>query len=179
MSFLNLRRLLPPRKLWKVISNKLQIRLKKLNKSRAIKKNKIRPEKASKKHSWLKPTLSIQPKKFKHKKRSYFHSQTSLGYQYHSLCHLKQRTAPVYVDKLFIQPAVSIVKEQQVGESSENKEKSEEGKMADHDDQNMHADDMWESLVIASPQMNGINERAEEFIARFRAQMHHQENLAP
>lgn len=43
----------------------------------------------------------------------------------------------------------------------------------------MHsADDMWESLVLASPQMYGINERAEEFINKFRAEMMLQERLA-
>lgn len=40
------------------------------------------------------------------------------------------------------------------------------------------ADDVWESMELASPQMNEINQRADEFIARFRAQMNHQEMLA-
>lgn len=40
------------------------------------------------------------------------------------------------------------------------------------------ADDAWEAMVVASPQMHEINERAEEFIARFRAQMRQQEILA-
>lgn len=39
-------------------------------------------------------------------------------------------------------------------------------------------DDMWESLGLASPQMHGIDERAEEFIVRFRAEMKVQEMLA-
>ncbi|KAJ6953089.1 hypothetical protein NC652_004929 [Populus alba x Populus x berolinensis] len=37
------------------------------------------------------------------------------------------------------------------------------------------ADDMWESLGIASPQMQGIDERAEQFILTFRAEMEIQE----
>lgn len=40
------------------------------------------------------------------------------------------------------------------------------------------ADDMWESLGFASPLMHGIDERAEEFIARFRKEMEVQEKLA-
>lgn len=40
------------------------------------------------------------------------------------------------------------------------------------------ADEMWESLGFASPQMHGIDKRAEEFIARFRAEMKDQEKLA-
>lgn len=185
MSCLNLRRLLPPRKVWKVITSKFQLTQ---QKSKAIKKKKTRSQNASKKLSWLKPNLSIQPKKFKHKK------PPTLGFQCHSLCHLQQRTSPAYVHKLFIQP-ISIVKEQEVEHLSENMEKCSssslnESGFSDYNQQNnylqesckdesMHeADDMWESLVLASPQMNGINERAEEFIARFRAEMEEQEILA-
>ena len=40
------------------------------------------------------------------------------------------------------------------------------------------ADDMWESLAFASPQMRGIDERAEQFIASFRAEMEVQEMIA-
>lgn len=40
------------------------------------------------------------------------------------------------------------------------------------------ADDMWESLALASPQMNGIDQRAEEFIRSFRAEMELQEIMA-
>lgn len=51
----------------------------------------------------------------------------------------------------------------------------QEGKLNENMDS---ADEIWESLVLASPQMNGINERAEEFITRFRAEMLLQERLA-
>uniref|UniRef100_A0A2P2QSW8 Uncharacterized protein n=1 Tax=Rhizophora mucronata TaxID=61149 RepID=A0A2P2QSW8_RHIMU len=37
---------------------------------------------------------------------------------------------------------------------------------------------MWESLGFASPQMRGIDERAEQFISRFRAEMEFQEKIA-
>lgn len=46
------------------------------------------------------------------------------------------------------------------------------------DERVVSADDVWESMELASPQMNEINQRADEFIARFRAQMNHQEMLA-
>ncbi|KAI4329695.1 hypothetical protein MLD38_028051 [Melastoma candidum] len=39
-------------------------------------------------------------------------------------------------------------------------------------------DDMWESVAMASPLMQRIDERAEEFIAKFRANMVHQEMVA-
>lgn len=38
-------------------------------------------------------------------------------------------------------------------------------------------DEMWESLTLASPQLHCINERAEEFITRFRQDMLRQENM--
>ncbi|XP_047264228.1 uncharacterized protein LOC107865421 [Capsicum annuum] len=44
-------------------------------------------------------------------------------------------------------------------------------------DENYSNDEMWESLALASPQLHCINERAEEFITRFRADMRRQENL--
>lgn len=48
----------------------------------------------------------------------------------------------------------------------------------DDDDDDDHtvvsADDMWES-AMASPHMHGINERAEKFIAQFRAELRRQE----
>lgn len=40
------------------------------------------------------------------------------------------------------------------------------------------ADDMWESLQVASPLMYGIDERADEFIARIKAEMQLQEMMA-
>jgi hypothetical protein len=36
---------------------------------------------------------------------------------------------------------------------------------------------MWESLGFASPQMQGIDERAEQFILTFRAEMEIQETI--
>ncbi|KAI3449773.1 hypothetical protein Pfo_006438 [Paulownia fortunei] len=181
MSFLNLRRLLPPRKVWKVFTKKLQIKLHKLNRSKAIKKPKIQSYETSKRLGW--PSLSIRPKKFKLKPKP------------HTLIHLQKRTPSVYVDQLFIEP-VSTVKERlhpppaAFEEEEANKDKSSssgnlkrtetgnEGTIAVCDHKSNAADDMWESMVLTSPQTQGINERAEEFIARFRAQMHHQEMLA-
>lgn len=191
MSFLNFKRLLPPTKVWKIFTNKLQIKLHKLNGSKAIKKpKKMQSYKTSKKLSW--PFLSIQPKKFKLKPKP------------HTLIHLNKRTPPVYVDRLFIEP-VATVKERMhpplaALEKEANNKKScsssnlkrrgdfckknhrpdtrKEGTTVMSDQKSNEADDMWESMVLTSPQTQGINERAEEFIARFRAQMHHQEMLA-
>ncbi|KAF2320402.1 hypothetical protein GH714_027409 [Hevea brasiliensis] len=46
------------------------------------------------------------------------------------------------------------------------------------DERAIAADDMWESLGFASPQMRGIDERAEQFITSFRSEMEVQEMIA-
>ncbi|GFP82908.1 hypothetical protein PHJA_000433900 [Phtheirospermum japonicum] len=161
MSFLNLKKLLPPRKMWKVFTNKLQIKLHKLNRSKANKKSKFQSYKNSKRNRLGWPSLSIRPKKFKPKPRLP-----------QSLIHLQKTTPPVYVDQLFIEPAsASRAKE-------EPKPENKTAMTSDHEKSNIAAaDEMWESMVMASPQTQGINERADEFIARFRNQMHNQELL--
>lgn len=84
----------------------------------------------------------------------------------------------MFIDQLYVEP-VSIVKEHVVSPGGSSK-KSEnlDRKSSKEETSVVDADDAWESMVMASPQMHGINERAEEFIARFRAQMHQQEILA-
>lgn len=46
-----------------------------------------------------------------------------------------------------------------------------EGGKCSGDRKTSTADEMWESVGLASPMMYGIDERAEEFIARFRAEL--------
>lgn len=101
----------------------------------------------------------------------------------------KKISAPVYIDQLFIEPVLAL--NQPLATTAAGAEKQapvlKKGKVIDRDqaaagtskgDGKSHtADDMWESLVLASPQMNGINERAEEFISRFHAEMQVQEML--
>ncbi|KAL0437368.1 UNVERIFIED_CONTAM: hypothetical protein Sradi_0444700 [Sesamum radiatum] len=200
MSFLNLKRLLAPKKVWKVFKNKLPLKLHKLNRSKAIKKPKNLFHETSRRLGW--PSLSIQHKKFKIIKpnpRPLIHHRDN-----HYYLQKKPSPSPVFVDQLFIE-TVSTAKEHvhpasETVEAVTKKEKpcssttlkqsgsfdeksslpgsSTEGR-TEFDDKNMvTADDMWESLVLASPQMHEINERAEEFIARFRAEMQNQETLA-
>ncbi|KAL3531232.1 hypothetical protein ACH5RR_010554 [Cinchona calisaya] len=198
MSYLNLKKLLPARKAWRAFTIKVQTKLHKLHPSKTIKKPKNKKQKrTSKKISWW-PSFSIQPRvQCKRRIKSHTHTHSSTYPSYH----FQKRPSAVYIDQLFIEPAVSVAKEhlQQPVNSAicrpststvkkpepevvDRRRKmakegtsKEEGKLND----SMHsADEMWESLVLASPQMNGINERAEEFIARFRAEMLLQERLA-
>lgn len=196
MSWLNLQRLLPTRKIWKLFSTKLQTKFHKvLSKSKVIKKSK-KPNsfsKASKKLApW--PVFRVQFKtkgsnKFKHK------SKYRPTLKYH------KKAAPVYIDQLFIED-VSVVKEKYVqpmitanknlkqvcvmeteqaeihlGESSVPSTSMVDENPNDQQ-QLVAADEIWESLTLASPQLHCINERAEEFIAKFRANMRQQNLLA-
>ncbi|KAL7084291.1 hypothetical protein ACP275_14G215800 [Erythranthe tilingii] len=190
MSWLKLKKLLPTKKFWRAFTNKVMpLKLQKLNKSlpsssKPNKKLKNQSyKKTSGKLSWPK-SLSVQPKKFKKKPKN---KNTFISHQ--------KRPPPVFVDQLFVGPASGVAET-----GSTSKEKSTSSKTSEIPDQksgpevsnkentsvsdndmNMidsSADDMWDSMVLASPQMEGIDERAEEFIARFRAQMHRQEMLA-
>ncbi|KAJ4726881.1 DUF761 domain-containing protein [Melia azedarach] len=99
--------------------------------------------------------------------------------------------APVYIDRLFKEPAAAAeivakcpvpiaknVKQDQdqarapgAGGTSNNNNKEENACSS-------AADEMWESLALASPQMNGIDQRAEDFIQKFRDEMDRQEMMA-
>lgn len=106
-----------------------------------------------------------------------------------------KKPAPVYVDKLFKEPSCDIVKHLKPqkaenprarktsklpgGAGEEEAGTSRGGGRSERDgDGDSTSDDMWESVALASPLMQGINERAEEFIARFRKEMEAQEIFA-
>ncbi|KAL3620602.1 hypothetical protein CASFOL_035514 [Castilleja foliolosa] len=109
--------------------------------------------KTSKKLVWP-SSLSIQPKKFKTKPNNIRHRS-----------HKYKSQKPVFVDHLFVKPV--FVKKERVAHDVQK------GGIFDKS-----ADDMWESMVLASPHTHEIDERAEEFIARIKAEMRHQEILA-
>ncbi|MCD9643285.1 hypothetical protein HAX54_030627 [Datura stramonium] len=114
--------------------------------------------------------------KFKHKSKSR-----------HTFKYNKEST-PVYIDQLFLEN-ISVVKENVAQTTKDHKhdvlvtetEQAEihqgESSSVTNGHENYSNDEMWESLTLASPQLHCINERAEEFITRFRAGMRLQENL--
>lgn len=184
MAFLKLNRFLPGSKAWKIFANKLHRKLHKLNTSKPIKKPyKSRYGRPSKRISW--PRLCIQGYKFKPKKNL----PKTLVYHHHFQ---RKPSSAVYVDQLFINPisvnqevpsvTTSAVRKKEIPPSSsankvglgDHDEDEDSGVTGDQDS----ADHMWESLVLASPQLNQINERADEFIASFRQDMLLQERLA-
>lgn len=198
MSCLNLR-LPPARKAWKSFTSKIQNKLHKLNKPKAIRKprNRLKLKTAATSVS----TSTSRPYKFlklRFQRKRCLVAQSS---KHLRLLHEQRYTfnkypAPVYVDKLYKEHAVS----EHETDHKPKKKNNISNKPANphhHDDQaaatevvavagtskgagrvSAADDDMWESLGLASPQMHGIDERAEEFITRFRAQMEVQEMLA-
>ncbi|KAF7801465.1 DUF761 domain protein [Senna tora] len=172
MSCISLR-LPPARKVWKSFTCTIG-KLGKINKSKAFKK--------PRKHLNTTTTTTTKPSKFfsrrfRRKKLSAFY-----GYGLH------KKPAPVYIDKLFKEPTCDIVKhlKPQIAEIRGIRQNRKPGEVAGTSkgggesdrDKACTSDDMWESLALASPLMEGINERAEEFIARFRKEMVAQEIVA-
>ncbi|KAL3359241.1 hypothetical protein AABB24_016014 [Solanum stoloniferum] len=187
MYCLNLRRvLLPTRKMWKFFSTKLQINFHKvLNRSKVIKKSK-NPNPLCIKKLAPSPAFRVQFKtkrsnnKFKYKSKF----RPTLKFQ--------KKSAPVYIDQLFIENISDSVVKNNFGQTSMITTKKKEHKQVciteTEQDEIIHEgessssssvtnDELWESLTLASPQLHCINERAEEFIAKFRADMLRQENM--
>ncbi|KAE9621299.1 hypothetical protein Lal_00023579 [Lupinus albus] len=173
------------RKAWKSITYTLS----KIHKIRSSKsKSMEKTKKHIKKPSTTKPTkthkFNIVTKNSRHNRRLVKIKSVIFSF--------KKKHAPIYIDKLFkesyscdlvnkLKPEIIAHNNHSLIEKSEkvsyDKEVEEEvagtSKGCNIDD-----NDMWESLELASPLMHGIDERAEEFIARFREEMKGQEKLA-
>ncbi|CAK9140624.1 unnamed protein product, partial [Ilex paraguariensis] len=187
MAWLNLRRLLPTIKAWKDFTTKLQSKLHKLNRSKAIKKPRNHTNLTSK--AVFRPSLRLQPRL----KRQRGTLQPGHALRYNHRYRLQKRPKPVCIDHLLVEP-VPVVREtttvskeaiEKCSTSANktehtNQQTREQGMIKEDDDfgKDHSADDLWESMVLASPQMRGINERAEEFITRFRGEMQLQEMIA-
>lgn len=175
MSCLRLR-LPPARRAWKSFTSKLQS---KLHKPKGITKprNRVKAITAAAASSSSSACASVRLRpykclqlRFKRRRR------LALRFRYNRPQLLQNpSTAHVYVDKLFKEPAVAqppVEKCKQAAAAATTATGSGGERAC------ATADDMWESLGFASPLMHGIDERAEEFIARFRKEMEVQEKLA-
>ncbi|XP_058740222.1 uncharacterized protein LOC131612445 [Vicia villosa] len=187
MSCISLR-LPPAKKVWKSFTSKLSSKLHNIRKSKAMKKQR-KNKKNTKTTTITTTTTKPQPKflatkRFRRKKLATVRSV---------LFSFNKKPAPVYIDKLFKEPCdyVGYLKPQTqpvykprtevvaVKDSSEKKQVVElEGTSRRCEKASASDDDVWESVALGSPQMQGIDERAEEFIVRFRKQMAAQERLA-
>ncbi|XP_061341708.1 uncharacterized protein LOC133288034 [Gastrolobium bilobum] len=169
------------RKAWKSLTSTLG-KLRKIRRSKAMKKQRKHLNNNTSQTTKAPPKF-LATKRFRHKRLA---TVTSVIYGF------RKKPAPVYIDKLFKEPSFDLVenmKPQKVLKPRTEKtaklpyqsREEEEGgtSMEGASDKPSTSDDMWESLAaVASPLMQGIDERAEEFIARFREQMAAQEMLA-
>ncbi|KAI7990944.1 hypothetical protein LOK49_LG12G01502 [Camellia lanceoleosa] len=188
MPFLNLsKRLQPAKKAWKIFTSKFNIKPHKLNSSKSIikkSKTRLKTKNNSKPLPW--PALPFQSPRL-HRKRLTNSIQSTHVLRRHHRLH--KRSAQVYIDGLFVEPTTSnkqrLIAEKKCSTSTGSEEKAKiHEQPAVGDDvpgtsKEGEADDMWESLGLESPLMDGINERAEEFITRIRAEMQMQETMAP
>ncbi|KAK7255187.1 hypothetical protein RIF29_28591 [Crotalaria pallida] len=139
------------RKAWKSFTSSLG-KLHKIHRSKAMKKTKknlnTTPTKTTTSRCRRAPKFLVT-KRSNHKKRLANIKGVIYGFK-------NKKPAPVYVDKLFKESSCELVDhlKPQIA----------------HDPCNSD-DDLWESLALASPLMHGIDERAEEFIARFRGEL--------
>ncbi|RAL43463.1 hypothetical protein DM860_012604 [Cuscuta australis] len=98
----------------------------------------------------------------------------------------KRAAGPVYVDQLFVVPPPENSRHhhQLLGTNKFAKADDDQSvgpghvliRSCDENEGGVGAevDAIWEAMVVSSPEMEGIDERAEAFISRFRAQMKRQ-----
>ncbi|KAF5741901.1 hypothetical protein HS088_TW10G00909 [Tripterygium wilfordii] len=165
MSCLSLRFPVSARRAWKRFTAKLKItKLWKTQRSKGIKK----PKNGINSKILMKKTAASSHK------NSPFRNKLRRKRLPCKQLYFNKTTAPVYVDRLFYEPAVSeLVRNFQPPQPTTAEEGGVKGL-----ERGCAADDMWESLALASPLTDGIDERAEEFILRFRAEMELQETMA-
>ncbi|KAK5819117.1 uncharacterized protein LOC108487119 [Gossypium arboreum] len=169
----------PAKKAWKSFTSKLQTRLHKLHKSKAFKKPKNNGKKLQKAASkTTRPSLFLgQRLQLKSSRRRH---ALPFGYQRYDLS-VNKAAAPVYIDKLFKDAPVSGVVEyihQQPLEKNKKKLIDEAAEAGTSNEGEKQGDDKLESVGLLSPMLYGIDARAEEFIASFRAEMERQEIIA-
>ncbi|CAN0886085.1 hypothetical protein LINGRAHAP2_LOCUS15277 [Linum grandiflorum] len=177
-------RLPRPNKAWKSFTSKLRTKLHKLHNPKSIKKKPKHISSTTLTYPIINPAATAVPYSLPKDRKTRrgrlvislprrglpFKRKSSRRLRYYSR---SCTTAPVFVDKLFVvEPPIMEVLTTTHCEASSSGKSGEEGT-----DGGGGADDMWESLGYESPLMRGIDERAEEFISSFRAEMQVQERM--
>lgn len=178
-------RLPPASKVWKSFTSTLG-KLHKIRRSKAMKKHRSKHLNTI---TTTKGTTNRGAPKFlatRRFRRKRLATIKSVFYGFH------KKPAPVYIDKLFKEPTCDLVGHLRPPQAPHKPRTlktakagvkevagTSKGGGCDSDRASTsESDDMWESVALASPLMQGIDERAEEFIARFRQQMVAQEMRA-
>ncbi|CAN1136786.1 hypothetical protein LINPERPRIM_LOCUS21437 [Linum perenne] len=175
-------------KAWKTFTSKLRTKLHKLHNPKSHKKKHKQHISSS---TTINPAATVIPSRKTTRRRLLEISLPRRGLPFkrksnRRLCYYTKScysAPPVFVDKLFVDPPIMEVLTTTQCEASSSG-KSEVMKLMPSDGQRTDelitdggADDLWESLGYESPLMRGIDERAEEFISSFRAEMQFQERL--
>lgn len=168
------KKLLPAKKAWKAITDNLRSRLNKIKNSRFI-------EEASHRLLSSRFTRYLLSLTFRgrrslartspytarhHLHHNYYH------YKYQGRDAYEKNFAPIYIDKLFDEPlSVSSSKTTTCvkGETSWSRTEVEGGKLAaeTNGEKEFDIDERWRAIVAKSPQLR-VDERAEEFISKFK-----------
>ncbi|XP_042515851.1 uncharacterized protein LOC122090080 [Macadamia integrifolia] len=162
--------LTPPKKAWKGFTSKLQMKLHKLIRSKAIKKT------TSRLNTTLAALLNRSPSFPSHllqretKRRVIAKSSASTFRPRKQNKHLsyKQKFSPVYIDDLFTTEPISIQVPTTVAATRKVIEKSPESSSATA---YVPPIDYSRKAVVEVPQLEGVDKRAEEFIKKFKAEM--------
>ncbi|KAF7847697.1 hypothetical protein BT93_B0949 [Corymbia citriodora subsp. variegata] len=193
MSCLSLR-LPPPKKAWKILTSKLQRKLHKLPRPRPVYKLPKAEVLTAASSGADEPVIVVkQPRRRRPRQRPQrVHASSGI---FNVRGHVfKKQQAHVLVDRLFKEPPEGILEHRCLGtlpvkympspnsiatmdRSAPEAGKNDEDRSGSNA-KTCEADDMWESVALASPLTHRIDERAEEFISKFRAEMERQERVA-
>ncbi|XP_043691170.1 uncharacterized protein LOC122641908 isoform X2 [Telopea speciosissima] len=175
MSCLSLgNKLPPPKRAWESFTSKLQRKLHKLKQSKAIIK-----KTTSRLNTTLAAVLNRSPSfpsrllQRETKRRVIARSSASTlrrpHKQYHKHHSRKQKFAPVYVDDLFTTEPISVQASTTVTTTGKVIEKSPVESSSDIT--YVPPKDCSGQAVMEVPQLQGVDKRAEEFIAKFKEEM--------
>ncbi|KAM1281684.1 hypothetical protein ACFX2H_022132 [Malus domestica] len=180
---------------WRSFTDKVQSKLHKLNIPRAIKTTARHLRALQSKFHFLIPSklrALTKPSSTFPRNRYYNHHYDTLdshvgyalgrsGYQYHNKLHHNKNTEAIHIDELFEEPAAVCVdakKDRHFGEQAETSkgkqavDEEDDGKVVKRDKKSLYSvEDAWQAVVAKSPQLRVVDERAEEFIHKFRQDM--------
>ncbi|PQQ07455.1 uncharacterized protein Pyn_16243 [Prunus yedoensis var. nudiflora] len=183
------------KKAWKSFTKKLQSKLHKLNIPKAVKtttrhlralRSKFHFLIPSKLRALTKASSTFPRDQFYNHHYEAFESHMgyALGrssYRYHNKVVHNKNSAAIHIDELFAEPAAvyeDTKKNQHSGEQAETSkgkqvvEDNGDGKAVARDKKSLYSvEDAWQAVVAKSPQLRVVDERAEEFITKFRQDM--------
>ncbi|KAG7996742.1 hypothetical protein I3843_01G176500 [Carya illinoinensis] len=160
------------KKAWKSFTLTFQSKLHKLKTSKVI-TNTTRRLRALrtfrflfpfKRHPLPRPSYYSQHYHYSHRHHHHHH--------HHSQSH-KMKFAAIHIDELFEGTAASVNRStlHARAETSKGKQVIDEGSLPKRSKSIYSVEDAWEAVIASLPQLRNVDERAEEFISKFREDM--------